>query len=260
MASRVATNHLNKKRRFERAFNNDIRKVYVKETKYIQERTKKGLGAEEFKHSEELAKALLKQFKRIRLNVLRKTEWATRAYTIYENVMYEKLYNDIVGSYNKLALSMEKKNKKNNFSTEYNEEDYKLVYKFVEENEDTWDLLMYAMIPSRTLIIANYGNQEMYEATNLINGFDKDIEKTSPEIVGSAIAMGTYGVITSNKTKTWRSVLSQKTRGWHAQADGQTVKLTEPFIVNGQSLMYPGDSRNSTPDNFMNCYCSVQYN
>ena len=44
----------------------------------------------------------------------------------------------------------------------------------------------------------------------------------------------------------------------HVSADGQTVPITEPFIVSGEPLMYPGDrSRGATAGNLINCRCTV---
>ena len=45
-------------------------------------------------------------------------------------------------------------------------------------------------------------------------------------------------------------------RPGHAEADGQEVKIDEPFIVDGESLMYPGDVTGSA-SNVINCRCTV---
>ena len=55
--------------------------------------------------------------------------------------------------------------------------------------------------------------------------------------------------------RTWISALQPgRTRDAHAEAHGQTVGLHEPFSVDGESLMYPGDPVGS-PENIINCLC-----
>jgi hypothetical protein len=55
--------------------------------------------------------------------------------------------------------------------------------------------------------------------------------------------------------KTW--VCSAETsRSSHFHADGQTVKVDEPFYVDGEFLMYPGDSMGS-PANVCGCQCYI---
>ncbi len=57
--------------------------------------------------------------------------------------------------------------------------------------------------------------------------------------------------------KTWVAVLDEKTRGSHAAADGQTVIVTDPFIVQGENLMFPGDSDlGASAGNTINCRCA----
>jgi len=59
-------------------------------------------------------------------------------------------------------------------------------------------------------------------------------------------------------TKTWRSILDDRTRSNHAIADGQEQRLTSPFFVGGEYLEYPGDEKGS-PANTYNCRCGVTY-
>jgi len=58
--------------------------------------------------------------------------------------------------------------------------------------------------------------------------------------------------------KVWLTALDERTREWHAEADGQKVDLDQPFIVNGEALDYPGDP-NGSPENIINCRCTVIY-
>lgn len=60
------------------------------------------------------------------------------------------------------------------------------------------------------------------------------------------------------KTKVWLTAHDERTRPWHGEADGQKVGILEPFIVNGEPLDFPGDSKGS-PENIINCRCVITY-
>lgn len=54
--------------------------------------------------------------------------------------------------------------------------------------------------------------------------------------------------------KRWDARDDSKTRPAHDRADGQTVPINQPFIVNLEPLMMPGDPA-GTPGNVINCRC-----
>lgn len=55
----------------------------------------------------------------------------------------------------------------------------------------------------------------------------------------------------------WRAVLDGRTRHAHRQLDGQRRKVGEPFEVDGEEIMYPGDP--SAPSHLIwNCRCSLR--
>ena len=57
--------------------------------------------------------------------------------------------------------------------------------------------------------------------------------------------------------KEWIATLDGKTRHAHRRADGQTVENSEPFIVGGEKLMFPGDdSMGASGWNLYNCRCT----
>jgi len=57
--------------------------------------------------------------------------------------------------------------------------------------------------------------------------------------------------------KKWSAILDERTRLWHAEADGQVRDFDEPYIVNGELLMHPSDdSLGASPNNIINCRCS----
>lgn len=59
----------------------------------------------------------------------------------------------------------------------------------------------------------------------------------------------------SNKfARVWVSVLDERTREAHVEADGQETEPGENFNVDGEELQYPGDPEGS-PENIVNCRC-----
>jgi len=61
-------------------------------------------------------------------------------------------------------------------------------------------------------------------------------------------------------TKTWLATDDKKTRPTHRAADGQTVNLTDSFLVGNSLMSFPGDSsQGAGPDEIDNCRCSSTY-
>lgn len=54
--------------------------------------------------------------------------------------------------------------------------------------------------------------------------------------------------------KQWWTALDERVRDWHLSVHGQIVPVNQPFIVDGEELMYPGDFGGS-PHNVINCRC-----
>lgn len=61
----------------------------------------------------------------------------------------------------------------------------------------------------------------------------------------------------SRSKKEWVSMGDQDVRSSHIEADGQVVDETQPFTVDGESLMWPGDmSLGASIGNTINCRCA----
>lgn len=92
------------------------------------------------------------------------------------------------------------------------------------------------IIPNRSTVIArtetisstNYGGQQAAKATGL------------------------------TLQKTWLATNDDRTRDTHRDADGQTVPMDEPYIVDGERLMFPGDPDGSAA-NVIQCRCTETY-
>ena len=61
-----------------------------------------------------------------------------------------------------------------------------------------------------------------------------------------------------NLKKRWCAVNDDRTRSFHASANGQTVDANSDFIVNGMPMAHAGDSRGGAK-NVINCRCVILY-
>nr|DAL87867.1 MAG TPA: portal [Caudoviricetes sp.] len=98
------------------------------------------------------------------------------------------------------------------------------------------------------------------EALQESYGFSKDRAKviSRTEMISAGRAGQFQGDYQSNMVigKIWHCTYDSRTRHAHAEADGQTVKFTDPFIVGGEELMFPGDtSHGASADNVIQCRC-----
>lgn len=83
------------------------------------------------------------------------------------------------------------------------------------------------------------------------------------EVHGSAMEAGhtSAGLLSESGfeiRKVWLTTLDGREREAHADADGQEVGYDEPFDIDGEELMYPGD-QNGSAANVINCRCDVIY-
>lgn len=93
--------------------------------------------------------------------------------------------------------------------------------------------------------------------TQLIAEASKDIEANAVQINGLIVDSDGEEITVPEIEKIWVAVLDDKTRDSHVEADYQSVPQDDPFIVQGQKLMYPGDSSlGASLDNIINCRCN----
>lgn len=60
------------------------------------------------------------------------------------------------------------------------------------------------------------------------------------------------------QSKTWLATMDNRTRPTHADADGQTVPIDQPYDVGGADLWYPGDP-DGPDEEVINCRCTELY-
>ena len=60
--------------------------------------------------------------------------------------------------------------------------------------------------------------------------------------------------------KVWVTMGDSRVREWHQKANWQTVPINDPFTVNGELLLFPGDSSmGASLDNTSGCRCHASY-
>ena len=67
-----------------------------------------------------------------------------------------------------------------------------------------------------------------------------------------------YAVASGKTEKTWLSMRDERVRESHWEVDGETIGITEYFIVGGEPMLYPHDISASI-GNTAGCRCSVVY-
>lgn len=84
------------------------------------------------------------------------------------------------------------------------------------------------------------------------------ISRTETHASANISAQATARATGINFVREWASSEDGRTRPAHDDADGQRVGMTEPFVVDGEELMYPGDP-NGRAANVINCRCAVLF-
>ena len=76
----------------------------------------------------------------------------------------------------------------------------------------------------------------------------------------SGLGTNSFAKDAGMETHTWICASDELSREWHIEANGQTIPLDQPFQVNGEELMFPGDSGlGATGGNICNCRCVEDY-
>ena len=60
--------------------------------------------------------------------------------------------------------------------------------------------------------------------------------------------------------KTWNTIMDGRERNSHAEVNGETIPIDEPFELQGGMLQYPGDdSMGCSDEELVNCRCSLSF-
>ena len=104
---------------------------------------------------------------------------------------------------------------------------------------------------ARISSIAMSETQVASESTKFIGAeIESDL---TPKILGG-------GLVATLTSKMWRTMGDSKVRKIHTAAEEQIRQLTQPYIVDNEFLMYPGDSSmGASAGNTANCRCISEY-
>lgn len=71
---------------------------------------------------------------------------------------------------------------------------------------------------------------------------------------------GEYEVPDGATHKTWVTMADNKVRDSHAEIDGETIPIDEPFLVGGSEMMFPCDeSMGAGAEEIVNCRCVLEF-
>jgi SPP1 gp7 family putative phage head morphogenesis protein len=103
--------------------------------------------------------------------------------------------------------------------------------------------------------------ESMSKLADRVKSEFNDIAKDDAMRIASTETSAVYGVARQEamtqagiEYKQWLTSGLPNVRPAHAAAEGETVKVDEPFLVGGERLMHPGDPRGSA-GNVINCHC-----
>ena len=103
--------------------------------------------------------------------------------------------------------------------------------------------------------------EDIWSSTNQDINFKRAVRIARTE-VHAATNTATQAAVEStglpNLTREWIAMADERVRSSHRHAHGQIRGMNEPFTVNGEELMYPGDP-NGSAGNVINCRCVVIY-
>ena len=105
------------------------------------------------------------------------------------------------------------------------------------------------------------GGESMAKLSDRVRGEFNDIGKGRAKVIASTETAAAYGEARDEamkqagvQYKQWLTSGLPNVRTAHRGAQGQTVRIDEPFDVGGEELMHPGDETGSA-ENVINCHC-----
>lgn len=85
------------------------------------------------------------------------------------------------------------------------------------------------------------------------------IARTETHSAANMAAFETAKAVGVDMMREWVSAENERTRQSHRDADGQRVKMDQPFVIGGHKIMFPGDYSAGVPHETINCRCVVAY-
>lgn len=134
----------------------------------------------------------------------------------------------------------------------------------IEDNEPLVDrniaasasAVLTARFASRIPLISQTETQDAAEATKQIRA--EAMAGVEPFPVSGRVRQPLEGEL--DIACTWDTITDGRERAAHRQANGQTISITEVFIVAGERLRFPGDpSLGASISNLARCRCSKRF-
>lgn len=95
-------------------------------------------------------------------------------------------------------------------------------------------------------------------ATSLASPRAEVVARTELNAAANIASIAQVRALRLDGTKTWEAVGDERTRPWHREADGQTVDISEKFMVGGEAMDQPLDGAGSA-GNVVNCRCVASF-
>lgn len=161
-------------------------------------------------------------------------------FSLIDNTAAKNILTKNVNPFEKIAFS--------------NAENKLLIYNTVR-SEMVTSLLLGESIPKMAQRIKSVAEKSIGDSIRIARTETTRVENSARAAIGDegerlGFEMG----------KRWVATLDNRTREAHANMDGVEVSKDEPFVVDGEELMFPGDiSLGASAKNVCNCRCTVVY-
>jgi SPP1 gp7 family putative phage head morphogenesis protein len=100
--------------------------------------------------------------------------------------------------------------------------------------------------------------KRVQQAVGVTEPYAEMVARTEVAAAANAAALAQVRLFTKEGKKTWLAAHDERTRPTHAEADGQTVRIDEPFDIGGWPMQRPHDP-SAPPEETINCRCVLTF-
>lgn len=132
-------------------------------------------------------------------------------------------------------------------------------YRDIQDKEELIELLAYEFFENTTDLIEKADGDK----SKLKKALSKERARNcARNETNKAVETLNYDEAVSKgyRKKVWKTIVDGKERESHRNANGQRVKINEPFTINGYKMMHPMDDSLGAPlTEILGCRCTVEY-
>lgn len=256
---RLAAQDLAQKLQIETAFRNDLSKLFAKVNRnFVKYYKQHGMLSPIDQNKADIKALLIKYYKLIN----RKFGYQVRTNNVKSFKKLELKQIDINKQIDREFNFYNDKHaeEQSTIISETNQRDYnELIQKVKVEAALTGYLLTNAAVAEQ--VSNEFEDRYEWRVATIAATETQNVSEQTKLIEAAAVA-GAFAAVaeTPNLMKRWVSVLDERTRPEHVEADGQEVIANDPFLVGSDKLMTPGDSSlGAALSNIINCRCSAVY-